>query len=211
MKDGTFTSLELQLNLSHSHHEIHDDHDHDVEDEHHHGFDFISNPFYVADIVENLTQYLSEHFPVYSDDFQQNGNAYKDKLINLITPYEIVAQNQTPKKIYYIGHNALDGFKDAFNLEITYLDESISPNSDATSNQVANFIKAIKDESVTTIYTHEAPNISTINYIKSKITGITILELHTFHKISAEDFKQNIGYYDLIERNLKTLEMKTLI
>jgi len=212
---GTYTSFEVLLDLEVTHeeetwhdHESETDHgDEDNHDDHDHGFDFISNPFYVATIVRNLSDYLGELYPELKQVFDLNAHDYHDKLINLITPYHDMREQLTPLDVYFIGHNALNGFSKAFNLSIIALDENVSPNTEATSAQVLAFVSALKNNGVTTIYTEEAPDQTTLNYIRAQIPNIKILELHTFHKISKEDYKNDIGYYELIERNIIHLEM----
>src|SRR5690554_2317440 len=212
---GTYTSFEVLLDLEVTHeeetwhdHESETDHgDEDNHDDHDHGFDFISNPFYVATIVQNLSDYLGELYPELKQNFDLNAHDYHDKLINLITPYHDMREQLTPLDVYFIGHNALNGFSKAFNLSIIALDENVSPNTEATSAQVLAFVSALKNNGVTTIYTEEAPDQTTLNYIRAQIPNIKILELHTFHKISKEDYKNDIGYYELIERNIIHLEM----
>ena len=44
--------------------------------------------------------------------------------------------------IYFVGHHALSGLQTVFNLDIRALDQNISPNSDASSKEVSEFIKA---------------------------------------------------------------------
>ncbi len=206
--DGAFTSFEVLLNLEVTHdEETWHDHEEDMHDDHDHGFDFISNPFYVATIVQNLSDYLGELYPELKQVFDENAHDYYDKLTNLITPYHDSREALVPLDVYFIGHNALNGFSEAFNLNIIALDENVSPNTEATSAQVLAFVSALKNNGITTMYMEETPDQTTVNYIKAQIPNIEILELHTFHKISKEDYKNNIGYYELIERNINHLEM----
>jgi zinc transport system substrate-binding protein len=212
-----FISFETLLGLENHHHDDHDDeddhgndeHEHDEHDDHDHdhGFDFISNPFYVLTIIDNLTHYLADMFPEYSDLFETNGHNYYDALYDLVNEVSTARKANDPQVIYFVGHNALAGFSEAFNLDIRALDENVSPNSVASSVEVANFITKLKEENISLIFVEEVYNISTVAYIASQVPGLRVLELHTFHKISVEDYNQGIGYLDLIQRNINNLEM----
>lgn len=206
-----FISFESLLDLEGHHHDdehedAHDD-EPDHEDDHDHGFDFISNPFYVLTIIDNLTHYLAEMFPEHGTLFETSGHDYYDALYELVYDESTNRKANDPQVIYFVGHNALSGFSEAFNLDIHALDENVSPNSVASSTEVANFISILKNENILTIFVEEVYNIATVDYIKSQVPGIQVLELHTFHKISIEDFNQGIGYLDLIQRNINNLEM----
>lgn len=203
--DKPYISFESLLNIDL---EVHDDHDHHEahHHDHDHGFDFISNPFHVGHIIQNLLAYLIDVFPEHAENFETSMQNYYEKLMDLVTPFHEASLDGAPKAVYFVGHAALSGFSEAFNLDIHAMDEGLSPNSDTTSAQVTNFIKSLKSKDIKVIYTEENPNLQTLQYIKEQIPDIQIYELHTFHQISVKDFNQNIGYLELIERNLNHLE-----
>ena len=204
--DGIHVSFETLLNLNTSNDGMDAHHNHDHEHDHDHGFDFISNPFYVVTIIERLVEVLYDVFPQYENDFINRALAYIKKLEDLIEPVYLKRKSEETQTIYFVGHYALSGFSEAFNLNIRALDENISPNSDPSSTEVTSFIKDLKDNGVKVLYHEEIPDLNTLNYIQSQVPNLAIYELHTFHKISQKDFNEYIGYYELIKRNITNLK-----
>jgi len=211
LSDGAHISFEALLDIEPHHHDLEDDHEDEDEhendhDDHDHGFDFISNPFYVVTIVDNLAHYLADKFPNDAEIFIQNGHDYKDMILNLVTPYHEQRSEAAPMIIYFVGHNALAGLQEAFNLDIHALDENVSPNSDTTSTEVSAFIKALQDNNITTLFVEELADPATIEFIRSRVNNLEIVELHTFHKITTTDYNNHVGYLDIVSRNILNLQ-----
>ena len=74
-------------------------------DDHDHGFDFISNPFYVATIVQNLSDYLGELYPELKQVFifDEMHMTYYDKLTFQSILYHIMSVREAlvPLDIFY--------------------------------------------------------------------------------------------------------------
>ncbi|CDR30452.1 Probable zinc transport system zinc-binding lipoprotein AdcA precursor [Acholeplasma oculi] len=198
-------SIALDSMIDHDHETLsakllEDDHDHD----HDHGDSphFLSNPFIVSEIVEGLGIHLSEIYVDISDTLLENTHLYADAILEEAQSFHEYLEDKVEYTLYYLGHNALQGFSEAFHVNVISLDESISPNSDQTSQEVTNFINLLISNEVKYVFMEENKSMDTANFIQSRIGGLIFYEFHSFHTISKSDYEQGVRYLDLLIRNI---------
>lgn len=170
----------------------------------------------IKNIIERLVEVLYDVFPQYENDFINRALAYIKKLEDLIEPFYLKRKSEETQTIYFVGHYALSGFSEAFNLNIRALDENISPNSDPSSTEVTSFIKDLKDNGVKVLYREEIPDLNILNYIQSQVPNLasyTSEILRTDHRtvdIKVEGIEQMLyakvykgSLYDEVSKNIK--------
>ena len=193
------------INLSSFIEEVHEEHE-DEDHDHHHGEHFWTNPKTYLHIIDEVYFYLSEMFPELSDSFELNWDTYTTLLTDTNISFQLYLRDNPIDEIYFVGHNALQGFSEFLNIRITPLENSINPHSDPTSEDVNIFIKLLKDKNVKIVFTEEFVNESYVNFIKEAIPSIKFLELHGYHKVSLDEFNEGITYIDLLLRNIENLK-----
>ena len=202
----------------HDHDHDHDhkhDHDHDHEShEHKHEHDeeeegseidehVWTSPKKAMEIVKKIAEVASEI------------NAEEKTKINDNTEKYVAEIAQVDKDL----HQAIDGkiseivvadrfpfryFADEFGLKYAAAFSGCSEQTEASAKTISFLINKVKQDKVKKIYKIELSN-GKIAETVSKDTGAEVLELHSAHNVTAEDFSKGVTYVDLMKRNLVAL------
>ena len=193
---------------SHSHnhdHESHDyKHDHNEEedgpevDEH-----VWTSPKKAMEIVKKIAEVASEIDVAEKNKIDDNAEKYVAEIA------------QVDKDL----HQAIDGkiseivvadrfpfryFADEFGLKYAAAFSGCSEQTEASAKTISFLINKVKQDKVKKIYKIELSN-GKIAETVSKDTGAEVLELHSAHNVTADDFSKGVTYVDLMKRNLLAL------
>ena len=186
----------------HDHHHNHD-HDHDEEegeeiDEH-----VWTSPKKAMEIVKKIAEVASEIDAAEETKINDNAEKYVAEIA------------QVDKDL----HQAIDGkiseivvadrfpfryFADEFGLKYAAAFSGCSEQTEASAKTISFLINKVKQDKVKKIYKIELSN-GKIAETVSKDTGAEVLELHSAHNVTADDFSKGVTYVDLMKRNLAAL------
>ena len=201
----------------HDHDHDHDDHDHDHDHgshAHKHDHDeeeegpeidehVWTSPKKAMEIVKKIAEVASEI------------DAEEKTKINDNTEKYVAEIAQVDKDL----HQAIDGkiseivvadrfpfryFADEFGLKYAAAFSGCSEQTEASAKTISFLINKVKQDKVKKIYKIELSN-GKIAETVSKDTGAEVLELHSAHNVTAEDFSKGVTYVDLMKRNLVAL------
>ena len=199
----------------HSHSHKHDDHDHDHEShEHKHDHDeeeegpeidehVWTSPKKAMEIVKKIAKVASEIDAAEKTKIDDNAEKYVAEIA------------QVDKDL----HQAIDGkiseivvadrfpfryFADEFGLKYAAAFSGCSEQTEASAKTISFLINKVKQEKIKKIYMIELSN-GKIAETVSKDTGAEVLELHSAHNVTADDFSKGVTYVDLMKRNLLAL------
>ena len=202
----------------HSHGHDHDhehDHDHDHEShEYKHEHDeeeegpeidehVWTSPKKAMEIVKKIAEVASEIDAAEKNKIDDNAEKYVAEIA------------QVDKDL----HQAIDGkiseivvadrfpfryFADEFGLKYAAAFSGCSEQTEASAKTISFLINKVKQDKVKKIYKIELSN-GKIAETVSKDTGAEVLELHSAHNVTADDFSKGVTYVDLMKRNLLAL------
>lgn len=95
-------------------------------------------------------------------------------------------------------------FADEFGLKYAAAFSGCSEQTEASAKTISFLINKVKQEKIKKIYKIELSN-GKIAETVSKDTGAEVLELHSAHNVTADDFSKGVTYVDLMKRNLVAL------
>lgn len=216
MEDEDEHEHEHDHDHDHKHDHDHDHkHDHDHEShEHKHDYDeeeegpeidehVWTSPKKAMEIVKKIAKVASEI------------NAAEETKINDNAEKYVAEIAQVDKDL----HQAIDGkiseivvadrfpfryFADEFGLKYAAAFSGCSEQTEASAKTISFLINKVKQDKVKKIYKIELSN-GKIAETVSKDTGAEVLELHSAHNVTAEDFSKGVTYVDLMKRNLVAL------
>lgn len=182
------------------------DHEHD-EHGHEHGAHFWTNPHNYIEEINLVTTVLSEKYPTFADEFMVNRLTYTQAIEEIAQSFKDYLSSVDTPQIYFVGHNAMHDFGDFFGLNITALVDDIKPDAEATAKELAALTDAIIKSNTQVIFIEElvSPSFAytLVNELKSKHNrDLKIYELHGYHNLSDQDYKNNVTYLDLLSRNI---------
>lgn len=209
----------------HSHSHKHDDHDHNHDHKHDHDHDHESHehkheheeeeegpeidehvwtsPKKAMEIVKKIAEVASEIDAAEKNKIDDNAEKYVAEIA------------QVDKDL----HQAIDGkiseivvadrfpfryFADEFGLKYAAAFSGCSEQTEASAKTISFLINKVKQDKVKKIYKIELSN-GKIAETVSRDTGAEVLELHSAHNVTADDFSKGVTYVDLMKRNLVAL------
>ena len=196
-------------NHSHSHDHDHDheshEHKHDHEEEESPEIDehVWTSPKKAMEIVKKIAKEASEIDVAEKNKIDDNAEKYVAEIA------------QVDKDL----HQAIDGkiseivvadrfpfryFADEFGLKYAAAFSGCSEQTEASAKTISFLINKVKQDKVKKIYKIELSN-GKIAETVSKDTGAEVLELHSAHNVTADDFSKGVTYVDLMKRNLAAL------
>ena len=197
----------------HDHGHDHADHDHESH-EHKHEHDeeeegpeidehVWTSPKKAMEIVKKIAEVASEIDAAEKNKIDDNAEKYVAEIA------------QVDKDL----HQAIDGkiseivvadrfpfryFADEFGLKYAAAFSGCSEQTEASAKTISFLINKVKQEKIKKIYKIELSN-GKIAETVSRDTGAEVLELHSAHNVTADDFSKGVTYVDLMKRNLSAL------
>ena len=206
MEDEDEHDHEHDHDHSHSHEHDHDhDHKHDHDEEE--GAEIDEHVWTslkkAMEIVKKIAEVASEIDAAEKNKIDDNAEKYVAEIA------------QVDKDL----HQAIDGkiseivvadrfpfryFADEFGLKYAAAFSGCSEQTEASAKTISFLINKVKQDKIKKIYKIELSN-GKIAETVSKDTGAEVLELHSAHNVTAEDFSKGVTYVDLMKRNLAAL------
>jgi len=207
MEDEDEHDHEHDHDHSHSHEHDHDHdhkHDHDEEEEGSEIDEHVwTSPKKAMEIVKKIAEVASEIDVDEKTKINDNAEKYVAEIA------------QVDKDL----HQAIDGkiseivvadrfpfryFADEFSLKYAAAFSGCSEQTEASAKTISFLINKVKQEKIKKIYKIELSN-GKIAETVSRDTGAEVLELHSAHNVTADDFSKGVTYVDLMKRNLVAL------
>ena len=181
------------------------DHDHEHEEEVEYDEHVWTSPSNAIKILNTIKNTLVEIKPDEKEAYLTNATLYQQKIENAKTEIQEIVNKATNKTLIFGDRFPFRYFVEEFNLDYYAAFPGCSSDTEASAKTIAYLINKVKKEKINVILKIELSS-STIADTIANETEAKVLELHSAHNISADDFKNNISYVDLLNRNLKTLK-----
>lgn len=189
------------------HHQDEHEEEHKEHEEHNHELDphIWTSPINAMKMVSNIVESLCEIDPDNSDYYKSNGDAYLEKLTNLDNSFKDLMKSAKRNKIIIGDRFAMNYFTEEYGIEWEAAFDSCAANSEPSVKVIKDLIEDIKEESIPVVYYCELSNMKVAKSLQAE-TGVDILELHSCHTVTKEDFQSGITYIDIMTRNLENLK-----
>ena len=207
MEDEDEHDHEHDHDHSHSHEHDHDHdhkHDHDEEEEGPEIDEHVwTSPKKAMEIVKKIAKVASEIDAAEETKINDNAEKYVAEIAQVDKDLhqaidgkisEIVVADRFPFR--YIA--------DEFGLKYAAAFSGCSEQTEASAKTISFLINKVKQDKIKKIYKIELSN-GKIAETVSKDTGAEVLELHSAHNVTADDFSKGVTYVDLMKRNLLAL------
>ena len=203
----------------------HADHDHDHEHHHHHDHDHESHAHKHEHDEEEEGPEIDEHVWTSPKKAMEIVKKIAEVASEIDADEKTKINDNAEKYVAEIAqvdkdlHQAIDGkiseivvadrfpfryFADEFGLKYAAAFSGCSEQTEASAKTISFLINKVKQDKVKKIYKIELSN-GKIAETVSKDTGAEVLELHSAHNVTADDFSKGVTYVDLMKRNLLAL------
>ena len=206
----------------HDHDHVGHEHDHDHD---HAGYDHESHEYRHDHDEEEEGPEIDEHVWTSPKKAMETVKKIAEVASEIDTDEKTKINDNAEKYVAEIAqvdkdlHQAIDGkiseivvadrfpfryFADEFGLKYAAAFSGCSEQTEASAKTISFLINKVKQEKIKKIYKIELSN-GKIAETVSKDTGAEVLELHSAHNVTAEDFSKGVTYVDLMKRNLLAL------
>ena len=189
----------IELSQMEEKHEHHEHHNHDIDP---HIWTSLTHLKYM---VKAISEKLQGFLPDYIETIKKNETTYLNKLDVLINEMNQIKANANNKTFYFGTPFAFYYLFKEFNLNYESVYVTCSMEVDPSIDDIIEMSNIIKSNNVPVIFVKELTSRDVAESIVSG-TNCQIVELHSGHNLSKEDFEKGITLLSLIEKNVNSLK-----
>ena len=144
-------------------------------------------------------------YPDQADSYAQNSATYISRLNNLDEAIANIVKNTTTPTLIFGDRFPFRYFVDDYGLDYYAAFPGCSDQVEASASTIAFLIDKSKEINAKAVFKIELTSDKLARTIADE-SGAKVLELHSAHNISSDDFKSGVTFADLMERNLASLK-----
>ncbi len=181
-------------------------HDHDHEDAHvseldEHVWLSVDNAVAIMERVRDAVISLSEEL---TETVNNGYAAYKAELLEIDALFRETVEGASRRVIVVADRFPFLYLTDRYGIEHYAAFSGCSSDTEPTLSTVNEMIEAVRRENVPAVIAIEFSDRKTANAVAEE-TGCEILELHSAHNVTTEDFHSGVTFADIMRRNLETI------
>jgi zinc transport system substrate-binding protein len=181
--------------------EISEDEDEKELDEH-----VWTSPKNAITIVQSLSKEIIEIDEINKDKYITNENKYVEEITAIDNEIQEVVNTAKRKELIFGDRFPFRYFTDLYGLKYYAAFPGCSSETEANAKTIAYLIDKVKNDNIPVILKIELSSGKVSEAIQ-KETGAKILELHSAHNISQDDFDKGITYVDIMKKNIEVLKI----
>lgn len=201
LDSADINSLSLIEAVEHNHHEHeHTEHGHDHTDEH-----IWTAPENAVLMLQNICESLCDTDPENAAAYKQNCDAYitevnkaSDKISDTVSGFEkpfILVADRFP--FAYLAEQYAIEYEAAF--------DGCAVSTDISLKTMSRLTDTIQKRNIKAVYCTELSSKNVANALNEQL-GVEVIELHSAHNVTLDDFNGGITYVDILYRNINALE-----
>ena len=156
-------------------------------------------------IASDIKKILAEISPENADYFEEKATNYNNQLSELDTKFQKIVDSSKRKTLVFGDRFPLRYFVEDYNLQYYAAFPGCSEQTEASSATIAFLADKVKAENIPVVLKIEMSSDKISQTIADE-TGAKVLTFNSAHNISAEDFRNNVTYLDIMQDNLSVLE-----
>ena len=180
-----------------------EDEDHDDEeieyDEH-----VWTSPTNAITMIEKIKEEIVKIDSDNKDLYEKNLNNYVLELSKIDAEIKNIVENSKRKEIIFGDRFPLRYFTEAYGLTYYAAFPGCSEATEASAKTISFLIKKVKSDKIPVVFKIELSNGKIANTI-AKEANAKVLEFHSAHNITKDDFTSGLTYIDIMRNNIKSL------
>lgn len=175
----------------HLHHHTHDEH-------------IWTSPENAKDMINSICDELCALQPEKASFYRENARQYIEQI--KVAALEIKAASADSEQSFIVVADRFPFkyFTDYFGIEYEAALDGCAAAGDVSVKTVARLLSVIEERQVRAVYCTELSNRVIANAIAEQ-TGVQVIELHSAHNVTLEDFNRGTSYADILHRNAKAI------
>lgn len=203
------------LNADDTFNHNHDDDDDDDDDHHHHKTNnkdlhkidehVWTSPDNAEEIVEDITDELKQLDRKNANEYEKNSEIYKDKLEKLDDKFENIVETAKRKTIVVGDRFPFRYLAKDYHIDYHSAFDMCQSESDASAKTISSLIDTVKKDKLPVVLKMEMSKGDIASTI-AKPNNAKVLQMHSCHNLSKEEWKNNETYLSLMEKNAEVLK-----
>ena len=182
-------------------------HEHSEDDGHHHEVDehiwtSIPNAITIMDGIQQGIQRVSEGFPF---DWDAR-NAYVAELLDIDADIRRTVEASAQDTLIFADRFPFRYFTEEYGLSYCAAFDGCSSAVEPSLSAIDNIIEKVGETGSRAVFAIEFSDRRTAEAVAAE-TGCEILEFHSAHNVSREDFESGITYADIMRKNAENLKI----
>ncbi len=143
--------------------------------------------------------------PQNADYYRQNCEQYIKKINTAKAETQALINKQNNPFIVVADRFPFAYFAHQFGIEYEAAFDGCAVSTDISLKTMKRLTDVIKKRKINAVFCTEISNKNIANALREEL-GIEIIELHSAHNVTLDDFNAGITYVDILYRNIKALE-----
>ena len=156
-------------------------------------------------MVDRICDCLCKINPQSADEYTENADSYKAKISAADREISAVISEKSDKSILVADRFPFKYFADYYKLSYTAALSGCAQSTDVSAKKMIELSRSVSQHNYKAVFCTELSN-KTVAMALSEQTGVDIIELHSAHNVTKEDFDNGITYVDIMYKNASALE-----
>lgn len=178
-----------------------------AEEEHDHSADphIWTSPVNAMAIVKKIADRLCEIDTENASYYKANEEAYLKKLSALDGEIRAIVNSADNKTVVMCDRFAMLYFCEEYGLDYIAAFDSCTSNTEPSPAVIVKITNEVEQKNIPAVFCAELSNRKVAEAVAER-TGVQVLELHSCHNLSADDFNAGENYISLMKRNAENLK-----
>lgn len=179
-----------------------------AEEDHDHSADphIWTSPVNAMLIVQEICDKICEIDPENEAFYRGNEEAYLNKLKELDGAIRAVTDKAENKTVVMCDRFAMLYFCEEYGLDYIAAFDACTSNTEPSPAVIVEITKTVKEKNIPAVFCAELSNRKVAEAVSGQ-TGAEVLELHSCHNLSADDFNSGETYLSLMYKNATNLKI----
>ena len=165
-----------------------------------------TSPVNAMAIVREICENMCEIDPANAEYYKTNEESYLKSLELLDTEIRATVASAQYKKIVMCDRFAMLYFCEEYGLEYIAALDACTSNTEPSPAVIVEITKAVEENKIPAVFCAELSNRKVAEAVAQQ-TGAEVLELHSCHNLSADDFSAGETYLSLMKKNAENLKV----
>ena len=164
-----------------------------------------TSPENAEKMLDKILSELIKIDPQNSDYYTENHSNYVEKIKKISAKTKQVLEKQENPFILVADKFPFRYFAKSYNIDYVAAADGCAVGTDLSLKTMTTLLNTIKEKDLKYVYHVEMSNKKIANALAEQ-TGVKLLELHSAHNVTLEDFENGVTYVDIMERNYTSLK-----